>query len=588
MRREVGAAVRAAVGTAVGGPGTGDGAGVGAMVGSSSLRGARHVMPCMALGTMTPCQKGGHWVTPRGAMQRPLGMRSQPPGGQGGTRAHTTPAVAVASAMTSNGPVGHCVVLAGAWQPPKLPLERVTMGQLGGHMVASMVPLSTGAETGERVRDELMVVGGARHKTAELAAVPVVDQPAGHVVTPAGDWHCPPAMRVQPPAGQDGSAAHTTPAVDVACSTRLQGPGGHWSTVNGASQVLWSSARHSGGQPPEMDLNEGLGLGMGLGLGLGLREGLRDGLPQGARLATGLRVRSRRHAHVTPRVAVLGRLSRPQDGQLVVPRMGPWHRPLGSSVNLVAQLVQRIVWMGAGDGAPVCVGRRVLRRVGALVAPDTEGAGVGRTRDGVQVTPPRERLAGTLTRQPVGQVRVLAIGAWQRTPVCERPDSRRQRRGQPVLGSSACTQTTPRVVEAGRTRDQAKGQTRKPTGAAHWRTPAAVMIVVQLAMQRPMAGVGARLVDGRTRRVGRLVRVGVGLPSLLGPLAGELDGGSVYTHGTSNGILLTMTVQREAVALLATGHATSTYLPPLEAKHLLPASWTEHADEPGAAPKEAL
>jgi hypothetical protein len=66
-------------------------------------------------------------------------------------------------------------------------LERVTMGQLDGHMVASMVPLSTGAETGERVRDELMVVGGARHKTAELAAVPVVDQPAGHAVTPAGD-----------------------------------------------------------------------------------------------------------------------------------------------------------------------------------------------------------------------------------------------------------------------------------------------------------------------------------------------------------------------------------------------------------------
>ena len=59
-------------------------------------------------------------------------------------------------------------------------------------------------------------------------------------------------------------------------------------------------------------------------------------------------------------------------------------------------------------------------------------------------------------------------------------------------------------------------------------------------------------------------------------------------HGTSNGILLMMTVQREEVALLATGHATSTYLPPREAKHRLPAFWTEHADEPGAAPKEAL
>ena len=73
--------------------------------------------------------------------------------GQGGTRAQTTPAVVVAGKTCVKGPVGHCLVPVGAWQPPKSPLERVTAGQLGGHMVASMAPLMTGVGTGARVRE---------------------------------------------------------------------------------------------------------------------------------------------------------------------------------------------------------------------------------------------------------------------------------------------------------------------------------------------------------------------------------------------------------------------------------------------------
>ena len=78
------------------------------------LKGARHVIPAEAVGRMTPCQYGGQTETPTGATQRPPLARVQPPEGQGGTRAQTTPAVVVAGEICSNGPVGQAVVPTGA------------------------------------------------------------------------------------------------------------------------------------------------------------------------------------------------------------------------------------------------------------------------------------------------------------------------------------------------------------------------------------------------------------------------------------------------------------------------------------------
>ena len=163
-----------------------------------------------------------------------------------GTRAHTTPAVAVAGKTCVNGPDGQAVVPVGDWQPPKLPLERVTIGQLGGHICWRRDPSITGAGTGARVR---LATGTGAKQVMEEDVTEVVRQPLGHVVTPFGDVHTPIAPRVQR-RGQEGTRAQITPAEAVACSSRRQGPVGHTVTVTGASQLPRSSGRHNAGHLP--------------------------------------------------------------------------------------------------------------------------------------------------------------------------------------------------------------------------------------------------------------------------------------------------------------------------------------------------
>ena len=187
-----------------------------------------------------------------------------------------------------------------------------------------------------------------------------------------------------------------------------------------------------------------------------------------------------------------------------------------------------------GDGA-------LLRRRGdgALLRRD-EGArdllvGARVRRAGVHVTPPRARLAKTSTRQPLGHLVVELVGPWQRKPpALVVPLSRRQRRGQPVLGSSVWMQDTPRVLVAALTRDQANGHLVVPTGATQERRPLGEMTVDQPGKQRPVEGasVGAMLV--RERRVGRR-REGLRVRRVGRRREGLLVGRRVKRQGTCSG-----------------------------------------------------
>ena len=178
-------------------------------------------------------------MTPTGATQRPPVNLVHPPVGQGGTRAQTTPKVAVAGEIVSKGPVGHCVVPIGAWQPPKLPLDLVSMGHDGGHIVARRAPFSRA--TGALVRaGDGAAAGGAKQFTVWAEEL-VSNQPMGQAVIPTGDLQGPPNTRVQAPAGHGGRAEQMTPAVAVAGNSNTQLLFGQAVTDGGASQLDLSS-----------------------------------------------------------------------------------------------------------------------------------------------------------------------------------------------------------------------------------------------------------------------------------------------------------------------------------------------------------
>ena len=261
-------------------------------------------------------------LIPTGATQRPPVTLVHPPVGQGGTRAQTTPTVAVAGAIVSKGPVGHCVVPGGAWQPPKLPLDLVSMGHDGGHIVASMAPFSRA--TGALVRaGDGAAAGGARHDTVwavELVSI----HPVGQAVIPVGDLQGPPNMRVQATVGHGGRAEQMTPAVAVAGSSKTQLLFGQADTDGGASQLELSSWVHSEGHTNTDDwavLLVVVGAATRVGhavirvllvaccvaRGDGRDDGDRVGRAVGRRV--GAKEEPAMQAHVTPRVVLPARVS---------------------------------------------------------------------------------------------------------------------------------------------------------------------------------------------------------------------------------------------------------------------------------------
>ena len=235
-------------------------------------------------------------------------------------------------------------------------------------------------------------------------------------------------------------------------------------------------------------------------------------------------------------------------------------------------------------------GLRVRRRALGLVgvrAVGVRGRVGAREPAGVQVTPPRVGLEGTLTLQPEGQTARIGLGDWQRTPVADRPERRIQRRGQPVLGSSVCEHVTPVALVAGVMTVQARGQTEMPRGARHWRAPEGRRNVVHEMGHSPVegarVGVPLRLRTGLGVGNGPPLPVGATVaPLMVGRKLGLLDGrrgivvgdgGRVNWQGTWNGTPWTTCVHSaellEPLVVLLLGHGTSTHWPLLGRKQRL-------------------
>jgi len=144
--------------------------------------------------------RAGAWQTP------PENARTQPAGvlGQGGSKAHTTPAPDVAGSIMRQGPVGHCSTLKGASQV--LPIESSARHSGGHEPTVKPLPLTVGLGVG-RLEGEGVGAGvgrverGARVRRTDGEAV--VALTTGLTGWAVGLWL------------RSARQAHVTPRVEV-------------------------------------------------------------------------------------------------------------------------------------------------------------------------------------------------------------------------------------------------------------------------------------------------------------------------------------------------------------------------------------